>query len=67
MTIEALGVEIDNRAAKLYDELARNPSHELAAAQLAAIIKVAELLFEDGRATVMTRRLVNMQRSAAPV
>jgi hypothetical protein len=67
ITIEELGIEIDNRAAKLYDELARNPSHEVAAAQLAAVIKVAEVLFEDGRAAVMTRRLVNMQRSAAPV
>jgi len=67
LAIDALGVEINNRAAKLYDELARNPSHEVAAAQLAAIIKVAETLFEDGRATVMTRRLVNMQRSPAPV
>jgi hypothetical protein len=67
ITIEELGIEIDNRAAKLYDELARNPSHEVAAAQLAAVIKVAEALFEDGRAAVMMRRLVNMQRSAAPV
>jgi len=66
-TIEELGIEIDNRAAKLYDELARNPIHEVAAAQLAAIIKVAELLFDDGRAAVMMRRLVNKQRSAAPV
>lgn len=66
-TIEELGVEIDNRTHKLYDELARNPTHAATAAQLAAIIKVCESLFEDGRATVMTRRLVNMQRSTAPV
>jgi hypothetical protein len=64
--IEELGTEIDNRAAKLYDELAQRPTHEVAASQLAAIIKVAEVLFEDDRATVMTRRLVNMQRSGAP-
>jgi len=66
-TIDELGIEIDNRAAKLYDELARNPTHEVAAAQLAAVIKVAELLFDDGRAAVMMRRLVNMQRMSAPV
>jgi hypothetical protein len=66
-TIEELGVEIDNRTHKLYDELARSPTHTATAAQLAAIIKVCESLFEDGRATVMTRRLVNMQRSSAPV
>ncbi|HXP74838.1 MAG TPA: hypothetical protein VN823_11885 [Stellaceae bacterium] len=67
ITIDELGIEINNRAAKLYDELAQHPTHEAAAAQLAAIIKVAEVLFEDGRAAVMTRRLVNMQRSSAPV
>jgi len=61
-----LGIEIDNRAAKLYDVLAQNATHAVAAAQLAAIIKVAEVLYEDGRATVMTRRLVNMQRTSAP-
>jgi len=65
-TIEELGVEIDNRASKLYDELAQKPTHAPAAAQLGAIIKVCETLFEDGRHIVMTRRLVNMQRSAAP-
>ena len=66
-TIEELGIEIDNRAKRVYDELARNPTHAAAAAQLAAIIKVCETLFDDGRATVMTRRLVNMQRQPAPV
>jgi hypothetical protein len=66
-TIEELGIEIDNRAKRVYDELARNPTHAAAAAQLAAIIKVCETLFDDGRATVMTRRLVNMQRQVAPV
>jgi hypothetical protein len=67
ITVEELGIEIDNRAAKLYDELSQHPTHEVAAAQLAAIIKVAEVLFEDGRAAVMTRRLKNMQRASAPV
>ncbi len=65
-TVEELGIEIDNRAAKLYDELAQRPANQAAAAQLAAIIKVAEVLYDDGRAAVMTRRLVNMQRAAAP-
>jgi hypothetical protein len=65
-TIEELGIEIDNRAGKLYDELARNPKHAAAAAQLAASIKVLEVLFDDDRAAVMMRRLVNMQRTAAP-
>ncbi len=46
--------------------LAQNATHAVAAAQLAAVIKVAEVLYEDGRATVMTRRLVNMQRTSAP-
>jgi hypothetical protein len=66
-TVEELGIEIDNRAKRIYDELAQNPRHAAAAAQLSAIIKVCEALFEDGRATVMTRRLVNMQRQGAPV
>jgi len=66
-TIEELGIEIDNRAKKIYDELAGNPTHAPGAAQLAAVIKVCETLFDDGRATVMTRRLVNMQRQSAPV
>jgi len=65
-TIEELGIEIDNRAKRLYDELAQNPRHAAAAAQLTAVIKVCETLFEDNRATVMTRRLVNMQRQGAP-
>jgi hypothetical protein len=64
--IEELGIEIDNRTHRLYDELAQNAALTAAAAQLAAIIKVCETLFEDGRAAIMTRRLVNMQRSAAP-
>jgi hypothetical protein len=66
-TIEELGIEIDNRAKRLYDELAKSPTHGPAAAQLAAIIKVCETLFEDDRANVMTRRLVNMQRATVPV
>ncbi|HKX09137.1 MAG TPA: hypothetical protein VJN67_13140 [Stellaceae bacterium] len=64
--IEELGIEIDNRTHRLYDELAQNAALTAAAAQLAAIIKVCETLFEDGRAAIMTRRLVNMQRSTAP-
>jgi len=66
ITVEELGIEIDNRAAKLYDVLAQDPTHGPAAAQLAAVIKVADVLYEDGRATVMMRRLVNMQRTSAP-
>jgi len=64
--IEELGLEIDNRARRVCDELAQNPTHAAAAAQLAGIIKVCESLFDDGRAAVMTRRLVNMQRAGAP-
>lgn len=64
--IDELGNEINNRADRLYDELSHDPGQAVVAAQLTAAAKVAEILFEDGRANVMIRRLKNMQLSAAP-
>ena len=63
-TIDGIGNEINNRCDRLFEELSQNPGHPAAAAQIAAIVRVAEALFEDGRGQVMTRRLKNMQRSA---
>jgi hypothetical protein len=55
-----------NRAAKLYEELARNPSHQVAAAQLAAVFKLAEVLFKGRRGAAMMRRLVNCSALPRP-
>ena len=63
-TIEGVGNEINNRCDRLFDELSETPGHAVAAAQIGAIVRVAEALFEDGRSQVMARRLKNMQRSA---
>jgi hypothetical protein len=64
--IDEIGTEILNRSDKLYDELAHNPGHEIAAAQITAIVRVADVLFEDGRGQVLARRLKNMQLGTAP-
>jgi len=44
--------------------LSERPDHAAAAAGIAAIVRVAEILFEDGRAQTLSRRLKNMQRCA---
>ncbi|HVM78681.1 MAG TPA: hypothetical protein VMU06_06655 [Stellaceae bacterium] len=63
-TIEEIGNEINNRCDRLFEELSMRPEHAVAAAQIAAVVRVAEILFEDGRAQTLARRLKNMQRSA---
>lgn len=60
--IEAAGTEINNRTGRHYDELGKNPRHAPIAAQLNAVIRVCEVLFDDGRAKVMARRLHNLRQ-----
>lgn len=64
--IDEIGTELLNRSDKLYHELAHNPGHTIAAAQITAAVRVADVLFEDGRGQVLARRLRNMQLSTAP-
>lgn len=68
--IDEIGEEIADRADRLFDILQREPRHAIVPSHIEAAVKVADLLFEDGRGSVMTRRLKNLQRtsvrSAAP-
>jgi len=61
--IDELGTEMNNRCNRLFEELSLRPDQGAAAAQIAAIVRVAETLFEDDRAHTLSRRLKNMQRS----
>ena len=63
-TVEGIGNEISNRSDRLFEELSVRPDHAVAAAQIATIVRVSEILFEDDRAQTLSRRLKNMQRSA---
>ncbi len=63
--IDIVGAGLASRADKRYDLLAREPAHPAASTQLNAAIRVARILFEDGRTEVMARRLKNLQRSGA--
>ena len=69
--IDQIGEEIADRADRLFDILQREPRHAVIPTHIEAAVKVADVLFEDGRGSVMTRRLKNLQkarpqRTAAP-
>ena len=59
--IAALGVELADRAEPRFELLARKSAPKAATAQLNAAIRVAGVLFEDGRADALARRLRSLQ------
>jgi hypothetical protein len=61
--VDALGEEIERRAATLLELLREAPDNAPVAAQLAAAVQVLAVLFEDGRGDTLARRI----RIAAPV
>lgn len=63
--IDTVGAEITNRGNRLFDLLAREPAHAVAIAQLNGAIRIAGILFDDGRADLLSRRLKNAQRNGA--
>jgi hypothetical protein len=63
--IDTIGTAIVNRGNRLFDLLAREPSHAAAIAQLNGAIRIAGVLFDDGRADLMSRRLKSALRGGA--
>jgi hypothetical protein len=64
--IDTVGTAIVNRGNRLFDLLAREPSHAAAIAQLNGAIRIAGVLFDDGRADLMSRRLKSALRGGGP-
>jgi len=62
---DAVGAALRDRGERLYDTLARQPNDCAASAQLNAAIRIAGILFEDGRAEEMAQRLKSLQRGGA--
>lgn len=63
--IDTIGTAITSRGNRLFDLLAREPGHAAATAQLNGAIRIAGILFDDGRADLMSRRLKNALRGGA--
>jgi hypothetical protein len=54
---DAVDEAIEQRATALLDALRRKPADRAIAAQLRAAITILEILFEDGRAGLLARRI----------
>jgi hypothetical protein len=56
-TLDTLGAEIESRAAMLLDARRQAPDDPIIAAQLGAAIPVLDMLFDDGRGSLLARRM----------
>ena len=64
-SVETLGIEIERRAAPLLDALRQSRTIAAVEAQIAAAAQMLDILFDDGRAETLTRRL-RLARSVRP-
>ncbi len=55
--VDALGAEMEKRAAALLEVLRRSPVNSTIEAQIDATVRVLDVLFEDGRGALLERRM----------
>ncbi len=64
-TIDQLGDDVEDEVVNLLGELKLAPDNTAIGAQLAAVVQASNILFDDGRGTLILRRL-SLARRASP-